>query len=428
MQISIDEISTGVLIDQLNFKQELKDKILKDLQKSQQCLFKAKKIEDVVKPLYREGVECSPDNVKGFIYLSNFEKLQDPVLTIFESHWVLEFNEIKNHQTVFPEKTRGCHNFTNRGFINTEDSSLFKPNARASLKGISSFTLGVNQRTFAPYDGSQSGVYKHLNLVLNNQSLYVHLANHSELEAEILMSLQAIYGKPYVQSLQDYLSHPAPEITEVDGYSKQITVPFNNGYVLVSPVFNHHNLQVFSRLRYEKGKLIDLNEKFLGGTKPGNVSYTNLLGGGALNQFKMPFPKESAANQRALYVLATKGHLVLSELRGLLNQAAKVMSNSEIPKLQREKMAQQSSWLLLQFAVSQVEMLWLNQENFPIKPALLQIFQGIFAPKSKGLGKADVMAFWQELILQSMRNQDYAKACLTEQFVTALKEEVTRYA
>jgi len=410
------------LIKSLSLKKETEKQIILGIEKEGKKSFAGKKIEDITKPLYRYGIYCSLEDVKGFIFLINFEYLANPTLEIHEEKLVFTYDEIdaSASKITFPDNTRGCFNYSTRGFVNTLDENILTQ-VDYDLKGLHAQTAGIHNRTFAPYDGSQSGKYKHLNFVLNDMSCYLHLAQQTELSSEIQKAFTALFGKEYVEKWLNFIESDTPKIDKLDGYCKQITVPFDDDYVLLTPMFNHHVLQMTNELRYEKDKVVDLVQKQLGGTKPGNVSYTNLLASGSLNQFNMSFPKKTQSGRNQAYILFNKGVIPLYELKDRFVNLRDILANENIPNQNKTKAIQYAVRTLLTYITDKTgELLGFNSE---VDGPYLEDLQNNYFGKTN---KSSRLNFWLELFYRSMRANKSAKSIMTDEVVKEIENEVQK--
>ncbi|MFC4700969.1 hypothetical protein ACFO4O_12420 [Glaciecola siphonariae] len=385
------------------------------------------KIDDYVKTLYRNGVAVDvrsssvQQDLNFWLHLSCVDALEKPELVLEESAVLLSFASYNGKS--FPNNFAIPSNFSNRGFINTGDSSFLAEPIESSLKGISSSTLGLQTKTFSAVDGSNSKKYRHFNLFINDVSLFLHLKEKSELSRYISDSFIKLFGKEYCQDLSKYFTKPS-EITYVDGLSKQINIPYNGGYISLSPVFNHNVLPRLNRLKYVKQKRAHLTSKNLGGTKPGNISYTALLEGGSLTSFNMSFPNKSSLNQRMEYLFATKG---LMDLRGLKQQITTCVDlqtkegiNKVVNSL-RSKIARQ----LVRFAKSQLSSLaHFEQDIQNDLVACLVAWQK--SPKQEQMNLAEYHERLFDLIISNLKSyrQVDAQSLLTQEMNIAIRNEV----
>lgn len=436
MYLVLNNRSSDWLINELRLNKQMAEKVRKSTEDGGSLILKGKKIEDVTKPLYRNGVsDLTPDEINFFLYLSNSDKLLDPRLEIKSSEIAFEF-ELSETPVAFSKDFKGAFNFSTRGFINTDHSSLLvSDEPEEFLKNdLSSVAFGLVPLTFSPVDSSKSGTYKHLNLALNGKSAYHYLCYEpaSPEYSLIVKVFDTIFGKKYVKSLLHYIETMDNRVKQIDGYSKQVLMPYGTDYISISPMFNHHVLGQINNLKYESAKVANLSEKLLGGTQPGNISYTNQLQKGESTQFNMSFPSLKSINSRSLFVLGSNGVLVLKDEWPFIEKNLNLLLNPEVPNENKKRSSEILATNLVKFANGKLEELWSFKEDFTITKPLMNYLQSVYEKGSiktiSSLTKTERAEFLANLIFSSLRRNKKTKEVLTEHFVSTINNEVITHA
>jgi len=378
------------------------------------------KINEHLKSMARNGVHCANDQeLEFYVHLSLTHALKNPVFSIKLHSVELEFEEYIPQQ--FPKNFTSPVNYSNRGFINTDDMGLLVDDIPRSLSGVSAQTLGIAATTLSPVDGSQVNQYRLFNYVINGQSVWFHLKRNTPPASKIKAIYAKVLGAEYIKDLEEVLTDTT-KTTAVDGLSKQILIAHSqHGYLSVSPSFNHNMISLSNKLKYAKGKLASFTKQQIGGTKPGNVSYQALLEQGELNQFSMRFPEVSNKPTRKQNVLAKQGILDIQSSVDSCQRCIAMYGQSGINQ-QIKTLEERIAYYLVSNATEQL--LLLNESEIEVTHATT----------------AAVLARWQDplyvktecrnamknLILKNLREhkQFDASDLLSNNFINALEKEI----
>ena len=347
--------------------------------------------------------------------------LEKPKLSLSTEKIELSFDSFVAKK--FPDNFIPPSNFTNRGMVNTGHTCISESTSTPYF-GVTSESLGLKKQTFSTVDGSQSLIYRHLNLSLNNQSIWFQLQKNSEWSDLIFTVYFSILGEEYIDNIRVELLKESSE-DSLDGLSKQFLLPHSEyEYLAISPMFHHGILAKLNRMKYTPGKVCDFKTKTLGGTKPGNISYTVSLERGALSQFCMPFPKETSRNDKRLYILATKGVLDLSESIESLENYQLLLTSNGINKVLRRK-EQLLAYYLCKHCLFQLDSL----SDSDIKVTQESIITLTNPSSRNDLNRADEMFLLNNLIFSSIRNHKGLEhqRLLTTQLVDAIQAEVAKH-
>lgn len=378
------------------------------------------KINEYLKSMARNGVLCTNDpELIFYVHLSLTHALKNPVLHIKLHGVELEFEEYIPQS--FPKNFSSPVNYSNRGFINTEDMGLLVDDIPRSLSGVSAQTLGIASTTLSPVSGSQVNQYRLFNYVINGLSVWFHLKRNTPSASTIKSIYAKVLGTEYTKNLDAVLTMPT-KISAVDGLSKQILIPHSeHGYLSVSPSFNHNIINLSNKLKYAKGKLASFTKQQIGGNNPHNVSYQVLLDQGELNQLSMRFPEVSNKHLRKQYVLATQGILDIQNSVDSCQRCIAMHDQSGINQLVK-KLEERIAYYLVSNVAEQL--LLLNESDIDVTHATTAAV--LTRWRDPRYVKTECRNAMLDLILKNLREhkQFDASKLLSNNFKNTLEKEI----